>query len=106
LHIFYRFGGHAGASGSFNGQAQHSVADATEVASLPTADGAPTGQFILASATTPAPSSPAPPPTATPSKAAPPPAARPKDVGPDKAEAAPKTPAPEAVPTARPASVS
>jgi len=108
LHVFYRFGGSAGRPGSFNGEVQHSPAGAAEDASAATADGAPAGQFILASATTTAPTDKAATPAqaAAPAKAAAPAAVRPKDAAPDKAEAAPKAAASEVVPTARPASVS
>ena len=108
LHVFYRFGGSAGRPGSFNGEVQHSPAGVSVDAGAPTADGAPTGQFILASATTAPPigAAPTPAPAAAPSAPpakAPPAAARP---APEKADPAPKTAASETVPTARPASVS
>lgn len=113
LHVFYRFGGSAGRPGSFNGEPQHSAAGTGDDVRLPTADGAPTGQFILASATTSAPAdkAPAPAPAAPQAKAAPrdatsAAAARPKDAAPDKAEAAPKPAPSEIVPTVHPASVS
>ena len=108
LHVFYRFGGSAGRPASFNGEAQHSAATPVEEANLGTADGAPTGQFILASATVagPADKASAPAPAATQTKAATPVAARPKDVEPDKAEVAPKPATSEVVSTAHPASVS
>ena len=118
LHVFYRFGGGAGRPGSFNGEARHSTATPVEEANLGTADGASTGQFILASAIVSAPADKAstPPPQVAQVMAAqakPAPrdatlaaAAHPKDAAPDKAEAAPKPAASEVVPTARPASVS
>ena len=99
LHVFYRFGGSTGGPGAFNGAPQHSAAGVGDDPNLTTADGASNGQFILASATTAAPTpspsapapSPAPPPVKTPAPAA------------EKAESAPKAPAPE---SARPAAVS
>ncbi len=118
LHVFYRFGGGAGRPASFNGEVRHSTATPVEEANLGTADGASTGQFILASAIVSAPADKAstPPPQVAQVMAAqakPAPrdatlaaAARPKDAAPDKAEAAPKPAASEVVPTARPASVS
>ncbi|HEX4181188.1 MAG TPA: cell wall hydrolase [Caulobacteraceae bacterium] len=57
LHVFYRFGGQAGGPGAFNGAAQRSAPGVNDNPNLPTADGAPAGQFILASATTPVPAS-------------------------------------------------
>jgi len=108
LHVFYRFGGHAGGPGSFTAEPQHSPAGASQDPNLPTADGAPAGQFILASATTTEPaaatgSAPAQP-VPAPAKSAAAAAARPRDAAPDKVEVAPKAPPAEASP--RPASVS
>lgn len=109
LHVFYRFGGHAGGPGSFNGEPRHSAPGVSDDPTLPTADGAPAGQFILASATTiSAPAAPTAAPATSasaPANTTPPAAVRPKDA-PDKAEVAPKPPAGETVPTAKPASVS
>jgi spore germination cell wall hydrolase CwlJ-like protein len=52
LHVFYRFGGHAGGPGSFSAEPRHSAPDAGEDPNLVAADGgAPAGQLILASAT-------------------------------------------------------
>ncbi len=64
LHVFYRFGGYAGAPSSFTGEPERSVPDSpaaepTLVAGA-TADGRPAGQIILASATLPAQASAAP----------------------------------------------
>ena len=113
LHVFYRFGGSAGRPGSFTGEVRHSPAEAARDAGAATADGAPGGQLILASATIAMPQDKvsAPPPAAAQAKAAPHDAtlaasARPKDAGPDKAETAPKPAPSEVVPTAHPASVS
>lgn len=109
LHVFYRFGGHAGGAGSFNAEPQPSPANLAAEASQQTADGAPAAQLILASATIAAPgpsgasvSAPA----TAPAKASAPAAARAKDAAPDKADAAPKAPASEAAPTAHAAAVS
>jgi hypothetical protein len=109
LHVFYRFGGHAGRPGSFNGQPQHSPAGGADDAGLPNADGAATGQFILASATTVAPASSPVPAAASASGAAKPAAAtapHPKEAAADKPELAPKTSAPEPAAASHPASVS
>jgi hypothetical protein len=105
LHVFYRFGGHAGGPGSFNGQAEHSAPDAG-ASSAVTADGAPTGQYILASATTiasPVPAAPSASSAAKPAAAVTPKA---KDAAPDKAEPAQKPPATETVTTVRSAQAS
>jgi spore germination cell wall hydrolase CwlJ-like protein len=104
LHVFYRFGGHAGGSGAFNGQAEHSAPTTGTVS----ADGAPTGQYILASATTLAPQGQA---AAAPvaSTAAKPAAAvtpKAKDGASDKAESPPKPAPAETVATVRPAQAS
>jgi spore germination cell wall hydrolase CwlJ-like protein len=102
LHVFYRFGGHAGGPGSFSAAPQHSAPGAGEDPNLVAADGgAPTGQLILASATTPAPAQ-APAPNTTMPSASPktPPAAV------DKPAAVAKPAAPESVSTAHPAAVS
>jgi hypothetical protein len=105
LHVFYRFGGHAGGPGSFNGQVERSAPN--DDPATPTADGAPTGQFILASATTSMPATaasaaPAAAPAGAPVKAA---APRVKDAAPSTSEPAAK-PATEPAPTAHPAAVS
>ena len=73
LHVFYRFGGHAGGAGSFNAAPEPSPAVLAAEASQQTADGAPAPQLILASATTSAaPAAPAATlPAAAPAKAAP-----------------------------------
>ena len=54
LHVFYRFGGYAGAPNRFNGQAAPSPVETAQVTALPegTADGHPAAQLILASNTT------------------------------------------------------
>lgn len=57
LHVFYRFGGGAGAAGSFTASPRHSApgsglpAHQVDLAAQTTADGRPVGQYILASAT-------------------------------------------------------
>jgi spore germination cell wall hydrolase CwlJ-like protein len=57
LHVFYRFGGGAGAAGSFTASPRHSApgsampAPQVDLAAQTTADGRPMGQYILASAT-------------------------------------------------------
>jgi spore germination cell wall hydrolase CwlJ-like protein len=104
LHVFYRFGGHAGGAGVFSGQPRHSTP--SEDATLPNADGAPAGQYILASATTVSPASPvAQVPASAPAAAKPAASAPPhgKDAPADKSEPAAKSAAPDAP---RPASVS
>ena len=79
LHVFYKFGGYAGAPSSFNGQPQRSTAEDTgqaPTAPLETASadgGRVGGQYILASATTPQPA-PANPPAVKPAAAEPAPA--------------------------------
>jgi hypothetical protein len=80
LHVFYRFGGYAGAPSSFTAQPERSQPDATLVqASTPavettSADGRPAGQYILASASVSASSASTPPPS-KPAAPAPDPAA-------------------------------
>jgi hypothetical protein len=108
LHVFYRFGGHAGGPGSFDGQAQHSApGQGGDDSVAPTADGAPSGKLILASATTmaPATSMAAPAATTTSPGAVKSAAATPhaKDAAPEKSE--PPKPA-EPATTAHPAAVS
>jgi hypothetical protein len=109
LHVFYRFDGRAS-----DATRRLGAEDLAREAALPTADGAPSGRFILASATTA--SAVAPPPASTqntpiPAKLVAPPEARViearvKDAAPERVEAAPKIPAPEAAEPGRPASVS
>jgi spore germination cell wall hydrolase CwlJ-like protein len=106
LHVFYRFGGHAGGPGSFSAAPEHSTASPGQDPSLAAADGgALAGPLILASATMPAPK-PAPAPSSTPNSAAPP---APLKVAPppaDKPASAPKPAASEPASTAHPAAVS
>jgi spore germination cell wall hydrolase CwlJ-like protein len=106
LHVFYRFGGHGGGPGSFNGQVQHAASGQGEVPAATSADGAPTGQFILASATTMPPAGMA---STTPAASAAKPAAaatpHAKDAASEKPESASK-PVAEPAPPAHPASVS
>lgn len=51
LHVFYRFGGYAGAPSTFNGAARPSDPDAPQAAEIAqiNADGHPAGQILLAS---------------------------------------------------------
>ncbi len=115
LHVFYRFGGHAGSAGSLNAQAQPSPASLAAQASQQTADGASAGQLILASAVTTAapgaaqaaPAAASSAPAKAPAHDAAPAAAHAKDAAADKPEAAPKAAvAPEVIPTAHTAAVS
>ncbi len=94
LHVFYRFGGHAGAPGSFTAKA-HASAPGSDMAARPvyasmlpiggeTADGRVSGQLTLASAVVSTPA-PAPTPQAKPAPATttPPPSVQPAKAGAD-----------------------
>jgi spore germination cell wall hydrolase CwlJ-like protein len=81
LHVFYRFGGYAGAPGSFTGQPERSAPGSEAIARpvyasmLPigdaTADGRPAAQYVLANATLVADATPKAAPVSTPLPAAP-----------------------------------
>ena len=106
LHVFYRFGGHVGGPGSFNAPAERSAPDAGTVS----ADGgAPTGQYILASATTvsaPTQTTPAAPAASSAAKPAAAVASKAKDGASEKTDSPAKAATTETVATVRPAQAS